>query len=69
MATLKKQLFFGEMSDNADYHSHKIYVTDEFVIISAADDIDAYSNYIKIPFQEFQEIVQFVFKEIKENNN
>jgi len=67
MATLRKQLFFGEMSDY-DYHSHKIFVTDEFVIISAADDIDAYNDYVKIPFEEFEEIVQFVYREIKENN-
>jgi hypothetical protein len=68
MATLKKQLFFGESSDNPYHHSHKIYVTEEYVVISGADDFDAYSEYIEIPFKEFEEIIQFVFKEIKENN-
>jgi hypothetical protein len=63
MTTLKKQLFFGEDSENKDYHTHKVFVNEDSVIISSADEYDEFSFFVKISFEEWNDIIEFVNQE------
>ena len=67
MTTLKKELFFGQDSENENCHSHKIYLRGESVIISDCDLLNQLSNFIEIPLEDWEEINQFVNQEIKNN--
>lgn len=67
MSTLKKQLFFGTYQKNENYHSHKIYITDNSVIICGVDENDHYSDFIEISFEDWEDMQQFVYEERRDN--
>jgi len=65
--TLKKELFFGTDSENENLHSYKIYLRDETIVISDCDILNQLSNYFEIQLEDWQEITNFINKEIKNN--
>jgi len=67
MSTVKKQLFFGTNPNDENCHSHKIYITENSVIISGADEDDPYLNFIEISFDEWEDIFQFIYEEKGDN--
>jgi hypothetical protein len=67
MSTLKKQLFFGTDQSDENCHSHKIFITDNSVIISGVNENDPYYDFIEISFHEWEEIQQFIYEEKRDN--
>ena len=67
MSTVKKQLFFGTNTNDENHHSHKVYVTENSVIISGVDENDPYFDFIEISFEEWEDISQFIYEEKRDN--
>jgi hypothetical protein len=67
MATIKKTLFFGTSPKNENHHSHKVYITNNSVIICGVDETDIDSDFIEISFEDWEDMQQFVYEERRDN--
>jgi hypothetical protein len=67
MTTIKKTLFFGTYQKDKNYHSHKIYITNNSVIICGVDENDPNSDFIEISFEDWEDMQQFIYEEKRDN--